>query len=212
MFKNLLTILFIAITSLLTAQTSLEKELEIIETPEQIDTFLKEKNSKKNKLITFNEEKHKTTLAKALFKLSKGGVEKTETEYYKTFYKVVDKTETINYRVSYIALESSNMKDSELKNIQSTIIKKYNDGASFDFLAKQYSSDKNANRGGDSGWFTQDKNNYDFEDVVINGSHSLNEIFTYNHTATNTYFIILKTYEPKTISEIKVLKVIENKD
>lgn len=212
MLKSLLTLLFIMSITVLTAQKPIEKELESIETPEQIEDLLKAKNSKKNKLITFNEEKHKTTLAKRLFKLSKGGIETTETEFYKTFYKVVEKKQTLNYRVSYIALRSSNLNDTGLQDMQTKIIEKYKDGASFDFLAKQYSTDRNANRGGDTGWFAEGESNFEFEDAVIKEQHNLNEIFTYNIPSLNIYYIILKTYEPKHVTEIKVLKIVENKD
>tara|TARA_R110002049_G_scaffold242600_1_gene416418 strand:- start:4633 stop:5271 length:639 start_codon:yes stop_codon:yes gene_type:complete len=212
MLKDLLTLLFISITSLLSAQTSVEKELEILETPEQIESFLKVKNSKKNKLITFNEEKHKTTLAKDLFKLPKGGMKNVETEFNQTFYKVVEKTEATYYRVSYVALDGSKMTDTEMNTIRTKIIQKYKDGASFDFLAQQYSNDDNANKGGDSGWFTKNENNHAFEETIINDTHDLDDIFRIEIPSTNTYYVVLKTFEPKSISEIKVLKIVENKD
>ena len=81
MHKQLLVLIFIGFTSVLTAQTSTEEELLVIETPEQIETYLETKKSKKNKLITFNEEKHKTILAKALFKLPTGGTKVNENEF-----------------------------------------------------------------------------------------------------------------------------------
>ena len=209
MFKNLLILLLISITSILNAQTSTEKDLELIETPEQIDSYLENKKSKKNKLITFNEEKHKNTLAKDLFKLPKGGVKTVKTEFDQTFYKVIEKKETLYYRVSYIAIDG---KENDLTNInllRTKIIDKYNDGASFDFLAKQYSSDKNTNKGGDSGWFSQSESNSNFKEAIINDTHSLNDIFTMDDASKNKYYVVLKTFEPKTISEIKVLKIVE---
>jgi hypothetical protein len=212
MLKNLPTLSFIAITSILTAQTSLENELEIIETPEQIETFLQVKNSKANKLIIFNEEKHKTTLAKELFELSKGGMKTVKTEFDETFYKVIEKKEAEYYRVSYIALDGSKMQKTDIDKMQTEIIRKYNDGASFDFLAQQYSTDDNANRGGDSGWFSKDESTYGFEEAIMEDSHGLGAVFILNMPSNNKYYVILKTFEPKSIAEIKVLKIVETLD
>lgn len=212
MLKNLLTLLFFTTTHLLSSQTSVEKELEIIETPEQIETFLQVKNSKANKLITFNEEKHKTTLAKELFELSKGGVKTVKTEFDETFYKIIEKTETEYYRVSYISIDASKMKEVDIDRMRTKIIQKYNDGASFDFLAQQYSTGDNANRGGDSGWFSKGETSYDFEEAIIEDTHSLNDIFILDMPSINKYYVVLKTFEPKNISEIKVLKIVETLD
>ncbi|MFB9055588.1 peptidylprolyl isomerase [Mariniflexile ostreae] len=209
MLKNLLTISFLSLCVAITAQTATENELKMIETPEEIESFLKTKNSKKNKLITFNEEKHKTTLAKTLFKLSKGGITTTQNEFQKTLYKVVEKTKTLYYRVSYITLNGENMDIDDMEAIQSNIIKKYNDGASFDFLAKQYSIDENANRGGDSGWFTIDEDASEFKNSISNSAHDLGAIFTIDLPTNNMHYVVLKTFEPTSISEIKVLKIVE---
>ncbi|WNH10102.1 peptidylprolyl isomerase [Thalassobellus suaedae] len=209
MLKQLLILLLISCSAILKAQNTTEKELETIETPEQIKSYLETKNSKKNKLITFNEEKHKTRLTKELFKMHVGGTKISENEFEKTYYKIADKTKKIYYRVSYIYLDGTKYKLEKITNLRNLIINKFKNGASFDFLAKQYSMDDNANKGGDSGWFLKGDMHPDFENSIIKDSHEIHDIFTIDIPSKKWYYVILKTYEPKEISEIEVLKIIE---
>ncbi|MDO7171228.1 peptidylprolyl isomerase [Mariniflexile sp. AS56] len=209
MTRNLLFAAILCGSALLHAQDSTEKELELLETPEQIENYLELKNSRDNKLITFNEEKHKTTLAKELFGLSKGGIKTIKTDYDKTVYKVVEKTQTTYYRAAYIYLDGTKYSLTDLNTLRTKIIKEYKSGAPFDFLAQRHSMDENANRGGDLGWFTQGDMYPDFENEIINGNHYINEIFMLDVPDKNWYYVVLKTHQPKDISEIKVLKIVE---
>ncbi|GAA4885383.1 hypothetical protein GCM10023311_05070 [Flaviramulus aquimarinus] len=212
MHKSLLILLFIPITTILTAQNSTESELKTLETLEQIESYLESKHSKKNKLITFNEEKHKTVLAKKLFKLSKGTTKTIKKDFEKIFYKIVEKTEKRYYRVGYIVLDENQMDINNINTIRKRIITKYNYGVPFDFLAKNYSKDSNATRGGDTGWFTNGDNTYEFEKTIIDDTHKLNDIFTVDISETKKYYVFLKTHNPKNITEIKVLKIVETID
>ncbi len=212
MFKKLLILFLICTSSFLTAQTSTEEDLEIIETPEQVESYLETKKSKENKLITFNEEKHKTILAKELFKLSIGGTRVNENEFEKTYYKVIQKTKNTYHRVAYIYLDDSKYSLEDINTLRDKIIAQYHNGAPFDFLAKQYSMDGNSNKGGDLGWFLKGKMHSDFENEVVNEDHSLNDIFTIDIPSENWYYVVLKTHEPKDISEIEVLKIVEAKN
>lgn len=209
MTKNLLLALLISASSFLNAQNSTENELEFIETPEQINNYLELKKSKENKLITFNQEKHKTILANDLFELNKGGIKTITTNFEKTIYKVVEKTKTTHYRVSYIFLDGSKYELSDLNALRLKIITDYKNGAPFDFLAKRYSMDENANKGGDLGWFTKGDMYPDFENEIINGNYDLEDVFTIDIPEKNWFYVVLKTHEPKIISEISVLKIVE---
>ncbi|WP_308993743.1 peptidylprolyl isomerase [Mariniflexile litorale] len=212
MIKKLLFAAIISISAFLNAQSSTEKELEFIETPEQINEYLALKKSKENKLITFNEEKHKTIFAKELFELSKGSIKTVRSNFNKTIYKVVEKTKKTYYRVAYVYLDGTKYSINELNTLRTKIIKDYKNGESFDYLAKRYSMDKNGNKGGDIGWFTQGDMHPGFENKIIYGNHNLNDIFTIDVPDKNWYYVILKTHEPKDISEIKVLKIVEALD
>lgn len=209
MFKHSIYSLFFLYSLTAIAQHSVANVLDSITTFEQAEAFVKNKAYKQNKIITFNEEKHKTTLAKDLFKLAQGGTKTDDNGYEKTIYKVLEKTKTTNYRASYIVLDGTKLNQDDIKALQQTIIDKYNDGASFNFLAKQYSMDNNAKRGGDTGWFTFLNFDTDVMDIIINDNHDLNAIFTSEVPSKSKYYVILKSYLPKDISEIKVLKIVE---
>jgi parvulin-like peptidyl-prolyl isomerase len=210
MIKKLLILVSISVTSFLAAQTATEKELEILKTTEDVESYLESKKSKKNKLITFNEEKHKTILAKELFKLGKGGTKINESEFEKTFYKIVTKNKNTYYRAAYIYLDGTKYSVNEIERLREKIILHYKNGTPFDFLAKRYSLDKNANKGGDTGWFLEGEMHPDFEDKVIHGNN-INSIFTLNIPSENGFYVVLKTHKPKDISEIEVLKIVEDK-
>ncbi|UKM63773.1 peptidylprolyl isomerase [Flavobacteriaceae bacterium GSB9] len=211
--KNLLlfTLLF-SIPLFSSAQTSIEQDLDSISTPEQIEHFLEYRNSKKNKLVTFNEEKHKTRLTKALFKLGLGGTKTSENEFEKTYYKVVDKIQNTYHRAAYIFLDGNKYDVKNINALRDRIIAKYRSGAPFDFLAKQYSMDANAKKGGDLGWFTEGTLHPDFENEIIHGNHQINDIFTVDIPSKKWYYVVLKTHASKNISEIEVLKIVEPKE
>lgn len=209
MIKKLLTYSMFCFTVSAWAQTSTEKDLIAIENTKQVDSFLQTKKHKGNKIVTFNEEKHKTTLAKELFGMSRGAVKTKENEFEKTFYKVLEKNKTPYYRVSYIYLDGNKRSVEDITNLRSEIVKKYNSGIPFSYLAKQYSMDDYANKGGDLGWFTEGKMPLEFEAEVINGNHTLEDIFTVEIPENKAHYLVLQTHEPKHIAEIKVLKIVE---
>ncbi|MBU2949219.1 peptidyl-prolyl cis-trans isomerase [Tamlana agarivorans] len=211
MIKKLLTILFFVAISSLSAQTSVKKELKDIENPKQADEYLKSKKSKKNKLIIFNEEKHKTELATKLFKKNVGSTEVVDREFEKIYYKIMGKTNNTYYRVSYIYLNGANQNLSEINSIRTTIMANYKDGAPFEFLVKKYSMDDRAEKGGDTGWFTKGKLDPALEASFTNNSHELNDVYFIDLPETNRYYVVLKTHDPKEISELQVLKVTERK-
>lgn len=197
--------------AVLHAQPSIEKELKDIDNPEQADAFIKSNKTTKNKLITFNEEKHQTVLAKSLFKKNVGSTEVVEREFEKTYYKVVSKTTNTYNRVSYIYLDGSKYNMNDLNALRSQIMANYKDGAPFDFLAKRYSMDGGAEKGGDTGWFTKGKLDTALEKSLTNNSYALNDLYTVDLPETKRYYVVLKTHEPKEISELQVLKITEKK-
>ncbi len=213
MKKNLLIYGLSATSLFLNAQTSTEKTLETIENHEQAFQFIKQNSKHNNKLngkiLTFNEEKHKTRLTQALFQLEKGDVTSERDEYEKTLYKIIDKTKTPYYRLSYIVLDGSQYSMESIDELRNTLIESYKKGTSFSTLANQYSMDDNAQRGGDTGWFTSNSPYADLEMAILNHAHGLDDIFTVNVPAKNKYYVAIQTHEPRELSEIKVLRIVE---
>ena len=196
-----LFIIILFIPVLIIGQNKFETELDSIISSEDAKTFIKANKDFKGKVIVFNKEKHKTILAEELFKLSKGGKKVVKSEYNNTYYKVLDKQKIPHNRVSYIFLDGKELTLSEINSKRSKIIALYKKGHKFKDLAKLYSMDKNASRGGDLGWFEDGKMHSDFENAVK--SHNIKEIFTLNIEERNWYYVILKTFESKKLKRLR---------
>jgi len=192
------------------AQRKFQKELDSVTTIERAQRFINSKNGKKNKIITFNEEKHKTKLTQELLKLSNGGHKVIKKEGENIHYKILEKNEIIYYRVSYILLDGKEFSISSIEKLRPQIIAKHEHGVSFKDLALQYSMDNNKKRGGDSGWFTYGDMLPEFEQQVMNDEHQKDDIFTVNVESNQWYYVVKKTHDKKSITEIKVLKVVES--
>lgn len=200
-------LLFISIS--ITAQTNIENDLLTVENTDQVKIFLESSTNKDGKIIVFNQEKHKTILASELFQLSKGVVKTVINDFEKIYYKVIEKTQVPFYRVSYIYLDGTKLSIEDINLLRINIIKKHVNGTPFDFLAQQFSMDDSAKKGGDSGWFKEGDNLFDFEKSVAIGNHQIEDVFIVDSPENSSYFVILQSHEPKNISEIKVLKIVE---
>ncbi|WP_411894985.1 peptidylprolyl isomerase [Winogradskyella sp. A2] len=206
--KQLLTVFFI-LPLICIAQDNFNKELDSILSKEDAKIFIKSNKSIKGKIIVFNKEKHKTQLAEDLFKLSKGGKKVVNTEYNNTYYKILDKKKIPHNRVSYVFFDGKKMTASEINSKRVKIMALYKNGYKFKDMAKLYSMDINASRGGDSGWFEDGKMHTDFENAVK--YHSTEDIFTLDINELNWHYVILKTHDAKKIEEITVLRFSETK-
>ena len=205
-FLLYLTICLLSVSTF--AQRALKKELDTITTVAQAEKFLETKKSRKNKILIFNEEKHKTKLATKLLSTSVGSTEVVKTEFNVTHYKVVDRTDDRHYKLSYIYFDGNKIEASKIVEYKNNILKSYEDGVRFDDLAKRYSMDRNAKRGGDSGWLKEGSMPIEVENEAFNLDHKLGEIYTVRIPEPNGFYVILKTERIKKIKEIKVLKVI----
>ncbi len=203
-------ILCLSASLAINAQTSIKKELKLIESNEQAEQYIEANNSKKNKLITFNEEKHNSMLAKSLFLLSKGGTKVNENEFDKTYYKIIEKIKTKHYRVSSIFLDGNKMSLDKINLIREDIINKYENGLPFENLVKKHSMGNNVDKSGDMGWLSKKEILPEF-DKITSEQYSVGDIFNIDMPLENKYYVIVKTHEPKDINEIKILKIVERK-
>jgi hypothetical protein len=211
MQKYLTLILIFYLTLNVSAQNKFKKNLDSVTNVERAQRFITSKNGRNNKIIMFNEEKHKTKLSQQLLKLPNGGHKVVKKEGENIHYKVLEKNEIIYYRVSYIFLDGKQYSISSIEKLRPQIIAKYNLGIPFKDLAMQYSMDNNKTRGGDSGWFTYGEMLPEFEQKVMNDNHQLDDVFTVNVESNQWYYVVKKTHERKSIREIKVLRVSESK-
>jgi len=193
------------------SQKKLKKELDSITTTERAEKFLEEFNSRKNKIITFNEEKHKTRLAQEILDMNMGGTKVIRNEIENIHYKVIEKNSIIYYRVNYIFFDGTKMPISEIEMIRPKIKAQINEGIAFKDLASVYSMDSSSKRGGDSGWITHGDMMPEFEEQVMNDNHQMNDVFFVNVESNRWYYIVQKAYDKKSITEVKVIKVVESK-
>jgi parvulin-like peptidyl-prolyl isomerase len=211
MFRYLLAFATILLCSLGYSQEDItfESELDSITNEVQATTYIEQHKALQGKIIIFNKEKHHSRLANDLFELGKGGKKMYENEIDKTYYKLIERFKVPHYRISYIVLDGNKKSMDEISKLRSDIKTKFQNGTPFEELAKQYSMDINAKRGGDSGWFAMGEMLPEFEGQIINNRHKIGDLFTFEIPSKNWFYVALKTYDKMMIEEIKVLKVVE---
>ncbi|WP_425075510.1 peptidylprolyl isomerase [Psychroserpens sp. S379A] len=209
MLKHILLLVACLTTVVCVSQNDFESEFDSIQTLDEAKIYVQKNKSLKGRVITFNKEKHNTKIAGELFRLAKGSKKVYRTGMEKTHYKVIDKNEIPYQKLSYIFLDGKQKSMEEINVLRQNIIAKYKSGFRFEDLAKHYSMDDNANRGGDLGWVTEGDLHPDFEEKVLNNSYHVNDIYTVDIPNQQWYYVILKTEDTKYIEEIKVLKVTE---
>lgn len=209
MLRILLISILILSTATGVAQDDFEKELDSIQTLDDVNIFFKKNKKAKGKVIVFNEEKHKTQMAEDIFKMSVGSKKYFKDSPQKTYFKVIEKYEIPYYRVSCVYLDGKKKSMDEINSIRQTVMSKFGNGYRFEDLARQYSMDMTSKQGGDLGWFTEGDMHPDFESAIINGNHQVNDLFTLDIPKTESYYVVLITEDKKLIEEAKVLKVTE---
>lgn len=192
-------------TSLLIAQPSLFNQ----NYDEVLDFGLSENEIKelrsRGELVIFNEEKHETKIAKDLFKKRVGKSVKQKQALGVTTYTVVADAKIPHYRMNYIFIDGNKMNPSKVDNMVKTLRKLLDDDIQFEAVARQYSMDYNGRRGGDSGWFKQQKAIPEFFEATNRPKLLANEIFEVSLEEANWFYIVKKTYSSTNIREILVL-------
>ena len=209
MYKTLLLAITFLSCGLIIAQQELSLELDSITTIERAEKFVSIKRNRANKIITFNEEKHKTKLSKELLDMGSGATKVIEKEFEIIKYKVIERNKIPYYRVHYILLDGSQAPISEINKLRPQLITMLENGIPFKDLALQYSMDTNKRQGGDSGWITHGDMLPEFETQVMNDKHDIDDVFTVDVESNKWYYVVKKSYPIKEITEVKVLKVVE---
>lgn len=191
------------------SQESLEQQLDSISSSEEANSFLKENRPKQGKLFTFNRAKHKTRLANDLFNLAKGGKKVIKTDFKKTYYKVIDKSEVMFSRFDIIVFDASKTSTEDAIEKRNKVLALHKEGYRFKDLAKHNSSGPTAKMGGDTGWIKPGDMSKAFDEIAFNKTHAADEIFTVDDTENNKYYLVVKTEAKTAIEEITVLKFSE---
>lgn len=164
----------------------------------------------RGELVIFNEEKHETKIAKEVFKKKEGKSIKNKDGIGTTTYTIITDKKIPHYRMNYIFIDGNTMSAIKVENMRKSLRKLLDDDVKFESVARQYSMDYNANRGGDSGWFKEKKTIPEFFKATNRPKLLANEIFEVNLPEMNWFYIVKKTFTPTNIREVLVLVEREN--
>jgi len=198
--KNSLVGLFLLFSAPLFAQLTVTEQFQKIVTVPQAQQFIDANPTLKPVLLHLSFKKDSTLIDKRLLRQNKGDVFSVG---YVT-YKVIEATESVTYRASYIFLDGSTLSIPEIDSLKKIIVQKANAGASFEQLSDQYTMDGNTTHG-DTGWFFGiEMMPKEFQEAVKN--HKTGEIFFVDVSDKQWHYIVKKTYEDDLKKDITVLR------
>jgi hypothetical protein len=148
-----------------------------------------------------------TALDQELLATNKGDVIDFDSEDKKVhiFYKTMVTTYVNTYRVQYIYLNTWKHTIEQVDSTRGVILKRLSNGETFDKLAREYSLDVNASKGGDRGWFEQGRMHAGFEGSIR--PRKLNEVYTVDIPSYQWHYVIKKTHEPRVVKKITVFQI-----
>ncbi len=198
--KNSITGLLLLFSAPVFAQLTVTEQFQKITTVQQAQQYIDANAPLKPVLLHLASGKDSTLIEKRLLKQNKGDVFSVG---YVT-YKVLEASDTVDYRASYVFLDGSTLSTTEVDSLRKIIVQKANAGTPFDQLSDQYTMDGNTTHG-DTGWFFGiEMMPKEFQDAVKN--HKTGEIFFVDVTEKQWHYIVKKTYDDREKKEITVLR------
>jgi hypothetical protein len=166
----------------------------------QAQKFIDANAPLKPTILNLSHGKDSALIDKRLLKQKKGDIFSVG---YVT-YKVLDATESVQYRASYIFLDGSSLSKSEVDSLKNVIVKKHNEGATFEKLSDEYTMDGN-NTHGDTGWFFGEETVPKELQVGVK-DHKLGEVFFVDVPDRQWHYIVKKTFDDQVKKDIVVLR------
>ncbi len=198
--KNSLAALILLFSTPLVAQLTVTEKFQKIVTVQQAQQFIDANAPLKPALLKLSAAKDSTLIDKRLLRQKRGDIFSVG---YVT-YKVLEATDTVAFRASYIFLDGSALSVSEVDSLRKIILQKLSTGASFEQLSDQYTMDGNTTHG-DTGWFFGELMlPKEFQDAVQN--HKTGEIFPVDVSEKQWHYIVKKTFNDQEKKEITVLR------
>jgi hypothetical protein len=198
--KSILAGAFLLFSLPVLAQLTVNEKFQKITTVPQAQQFIDANPSLKPALLNLSAGKDSSLIDKRLLRQKKGDIFSVG---YVT-YKVLEVTDTVDFRASYIFLDGATLSMHELDSVRKIILQKYSAGASFEQLSDQFTMDGNTTHG-DTGWFFGELMlPKEFQDAVQ--SHKTGEIFFVDVSERQWHYIVKKTYNDREKKEITVLR------
>jgi hypothetical protein len=183
----------------------LKSDLKLVTNLKTAKDFIKKNPDIKSKVFTYNELKHNNKISKSLFNKNIGDIYQLDEQIAQVYYKILSITSKLHYRASYIFFDGNKIKKTVVDSLTNVIYFKLNTGENFNKLAGEYSMSRNANIGGDLGWFTKEKMPKSFIDSLKVKKEK--SVYNFNLNNTNKYYIVKKTETEKEIRILQVLKI-----
>ena len=198
--KYILSGLFLLFSASVFAQPTVTEQFQKILTVPEAQAYIDANPALKPTLLHLSYGKDSTLIDKRLLRQNKGDIFSVG---YVT-YKVLEATEKVTYRASYVFLDGSSLSMTEVDSLKKIILQKANAGESFDKLSDEFTMDGNTTHG-DTGWFFGiEMMPKEFQEAVKN--HKKGEIFFVDVTDKQWHYIVKKTYEDDLKKDITVLR------
>jgi parvulin-like peptidyl-prolyl isomerase len=197
--RNSLVGLFLLLSASLFAQPTVTEKFQKIVTIPEAQAYIDANPALKPTLLKLSYGKDSSLIEKRLLRQTKGDIFSVG---YVT-YKVLEASETVNYRANYIFLDGATYSIPQIDSLKKLIVQKASSGTSFEKLSDQYTMDGNTTHG-DTGWFFGiEMMPKEFQDAVR--MHKLGEIFFVDVSEKQWHYIVKKTYDDQIKKEITVL-------
>ena len=198
--KIRLSLLLVLFSASVFAQQTVYEKFQKITTLPQAQQFIDGNPDLKPVLLKLTAGKDTALIDKRLLRQTKGDVFSVG---YVT-YRVLESTESVQYRANYIFLDGSSLSNSEVDSLKKIIVQKANAGTSFEQLSDQYTMDGNKTHGDTDWFFGELMFPKEFQDAVKN--HKTGEIFFVDVSDKQWHYIIKKTYNDQVKKDITVLR------
>ena len=182
------------------AQQTVTEKFQKIASVEDAKKFVEANAALKPEIFKLTWGKDSALIDKRLLRQKKGDIFSVG---YVT-YKVLESTESVAYRASYIFLDEFSLPLPQIDSLKKVIQQKALAGASWEDLSKQYTMDGNKTHG-DTGWFFgPEMLPAEFQDAVA--KHKTGEVFFVDVSDKQWHYVVKKTYDDQVKKEITVLK------
>jgi len=198
--KYILSGLCLLFSASVFAQPTVTEQFQKILTVPEAQAYIDANPALKPTLLHLSYGKDSTLIDKRLLRQNKGDIFSVG---YVT-YKVLEATEKVTYRASYVFLDGSSLSMTEVDSLKKIVLQKANAGESFDKLSDEFTMDGNTTHG-DTGWFFGiEMMPKEFQEAVKN--HKKGEIFFVDVADKQWHYIVKKTYDDDLKKDITVLR------
>ncbi|MEP7258863.1 MAG: peptidylprolyl isomerase [Flavitalea sp.] len=198
--RNSLAIIFLLFSAPLFAQLTVNEKFQKINTIQQAQQFIDANAELKPAFLKLSAGKDSSLIEKRLLRQKKGDIFSVG---YVT-YKVIESSDTVDYRANYIFLDGTSLSKSEVDSLKKLILQKASAGASFEQLSDQYTMDGNTTHGDTDWFFGELMFPKEFQDAVQN--HKFGEVFFVDVAEKEWHYIVKKTYNDRVKKDIVVLR------